>query len=104
MKYMIMLLLCCFLFAGCSSTTIVTFETKSITENPIGTKVGQVSRFDGGTREAAKNGSITRISTVSLQNTDKYTTNYWPLLLFWAGMGPTTTVERVKEEIIVTGE
>jgi hypothetical protein len=105
MKYALLTLICGFLFLGCSTSTVITYKTLAVTENPVGTKIGQVDQTQGGVLEAAKNGSISRISTVSKQNTDKYVTYYWPVLFMWLGMPPTITTHPVhKEEIIVTGE
>ena len=104
MKLAFLAMLCCFLYVGCSSTTVITYKTLGVTENPVGTKVGQVDRSNGGILEAAKNAGITKISTVSMQNTDKYTTYYWPLIFFWAGMRSYTANTMHKEEVIVTGE
>ena len=101
MKCFLLLCFCIFLFAGCSSTTIVTFDTLDVTENPVGTKVGKVDRLQGGILEAAKNGGITNISTVSIQNTNRYTTHYWPLFI---GANAFTVNTRSLQEIIVTGE
>jgi len=101
MKHLLFLLFCIILFVGCSSTTVVTYGTLAVTENAVGTKIGQIDQTQGGILEAAKNGSITRISTVSKQNTDKYVTYYWPILF---GSNPTTVNTLHKEEIIVTGE
>jgi len=101
-KYLVFFaVLLCFVCMGCSSFTEITYGIVSVTENPIGNKVGQIDRLEGGILEAAKNGGITRISTVSLQNTDKYTTYYWPMLL---GGSPTTINTYHKAEIIVSGE
>ena len=101
-KYFIFLaVLLCFTFIGCKTTTEITYRIVAVTENPVGDKVGQIDRLQGGTLEAARNAGITRISTVSLQNTDKYTTYYWPLLL--GGSAYTKNIYH-KEEIIVSGE
>ena len=94
-------ILFCFIFAGCASSTVITYRIVAVTENPVGDKVGQIDRLHGGTLEAAKNAGITRISTVSLRNTDKYTTYYWPLLF---SMPPTVINTYHKAEIIVSGE
>ena len=104
MKYALLILFCGLLFVGCGTTSDVTYSILAVTENPVGTKVGQVDRTKGGILEAAKNGNISLISTVSKQNTDKYTTHYWPLLFAWAGMTPFTVNTMHKEEIIVTGD
>ena len=106
MKYILTALVCCLLLAGCTSTTVVTYDTVAITENPVGTKIGQVDRNQGGILEAARNGSITRISTVSIQNTDKYTRYFINELIYaFAGMGSAPPVHTVvAREIIVTGE
>ena len=103
MKYIFLTLICVFLFAviGCTSTTTVTYRTMAVTENPVGTKIGQVDQTKGGILEAAKNGGIIRISTVSKQNTDTVVTYYWPMLL---GSNPYKVNTLHKEEIIVTGE
>jgi len=101
MKYIFLAVLCALLFVGCHSFTEITYKTIAVTENPIGEKIGQIERSQGGILEAAKNGGIIKISTVSLQNTDKYTTHYWPLLF---GADPYTTNTFHKEEVIVTGE
>jgi len=101
MKYVFLMLACALLFVGCTTNTIVKYRTVSVTDNPVGTKVGQVDQTQGGILEAAKNGSITRISTVSKQNTDTYVTYYWPMLF---GNNPVTVNTLHKEEIIVTGE
>jgi uncharacterized protein YcfL len=94
-------IVCVFLLAGCSTNTVITYRTLAVTENPVGAKVGQVDQTEGGILEAAKNGNITLISTVSKQNTDVYVTYYWPVLLG----GNVTTVNTLhKEEIIVTGD
>jgi len=101
-KHLVFLaVLFCLVFIGCSTSTVTTYRIVAVTENPVGDKVGQIDRLEGGTLEAAKNGGITRISTVSLQNTDKYTTYYWPMLL---GGNPTTINTYHKAEIIVSGE
>jgi len=105
MKHLLLALICVLLFIGCSTSTVITYKTLAVTENAVGTKVGQVDQTKGGILEAAKNGSITRISTVSKQNTDKYVTYYWPVLFVWLGMPATITTHPLhKEEIIVTGE
>jgi hypothetical protein len=72
-----------------------------VTENPIGAKIGQVNRLEGGILEAARNGGIYKISTVSIQNTDTFVTYYWPILI--GSTAFTVNTEHV-EEIIVTGE
>jgi uncharacterized protein YcfL len=100
-KYIFLMLTCALLFVGCTTNTVIKYRTVSVTDNPVGTKIGQIDQTQGGILEAAKNGSITRISTVSKQNTDTYTTFYWPMLLG----GSSYTVNTLhKEEIIVTGE
>jgi hypothetical protein len=104
MKVILFALLCAVLFLGCSSVVDVRYQTLDVTENPVGTKVGQIDQTQGGILEAAKNADITRISTVSKQRTDTYTTYYWPLIYFWAGGKPYTTLTNRLEEIIVTGE
>ena len=104
MKYILLVLFVSFLLFGCSSTTVVTYRTISVTENPVGAKIGQVDQKHGGILAAAKNGNITLISTVSKQNTDKYVTHYWPLIFVWAGGKPYTEHTMHKEEIIVTGD
>lgn len=101
MKYFCLAIFSVLLFVGCSSLTEVTYKTIAVTENPVGEKVGQVDRSEGGILEAAKNASITKISTVSMQNTDKYVTFYWPMIL---GQAPYTVNTYHKEEIIVTGD
>jgi hypothetical protein len=101
MKYVFLILTCAFLFIGCETTKVTKYRTVAVTDNPVGTKVGQVEQTKGGILEAAKNGSITRISTVSKQNTDVYVTFYWPMLY---GGSPVTYNTFHKEEIIVTGE
>jgi hypothetical protein len=101
MKYILLIIFCGILFIGCSSTTVVTYRVIDITENPVGTKVGQVDRTQGGILEAAKNGGIRLINTVSIQNTDKYTIYYWPMII---GGNPYITNTMHKEEIIVTGD
>jgi len=101
MKYIFLTLICVLLFIGCTSTTIVTYRTLAVTENPVGTKIGQVDQTKGGILEAAKNGGIIRVSTVSKQNTDTIVTYYWPMLL---GSSPYKVNTLHKEEIIVTGE
>jgi hypothetical protein len=103
MKNVLFMLICVLLFAvmGCSTSTVVTYKMLDVTENPVGTKIGQVDQTQGGILEAAKNGGIVRISTVSKQNTDKYTVYYWTMLY---GGVPMTVNTFHKEEIIVTGE
>jgi hypothetical protein len=88
-KYLLLLAALAVLFlAGCQT---VSYDTVAVTENPVGTKVGQIDRTEGGILEAAKNGGITRISTVSYQYTDTW--------LFT----PAYLINR-KYEIVVTGE
>jgi hypothetical protein len=81
-------------FAGCTSTS-VRYQTIAVTENPVGTKVGQINQMQGGVLAAARNAGITRISTVSKQLTETYFHNWY------TGQ---TTVTSQKFEIIVTGE
>ncbi|MDR3248922.1 MAG: hypothetical protein LBT39_09075 [Treponema sp.] len=69
----------------------VSYNIVAVTENPVGTKVGQIDRTKGGVLEAARNGGITRISTVSYQYTDT-----WIFI-------PNYVISR-KYEIVVTGE
>ncbi|MDR0443653.1 MAG: hypothetical protein LBH44_09625 [Treponema sp.] len=104
MKHILLVLFCGLLFWGCSTQTVVTYKILAVTENPVGSKVGQIDQVQGGIMEAAKNGGITLINTVSKQNTDKYTTYYWPLLFVWAGGTQYTLHTFHKEEIIVTGD
>ena len=101
MKYIFALVICCFLFIGCSTYTEVTYRTIDVTENPVGTKVGQVDREAGGALEAARNGGITRISTVSIQDTVRYRTSYWTMIF---GGAPVTTATLIRAETIVTGD
>jgi hypothetical protein len=104
MKAVLFALLCAMLFLGCSTFTDITYKTLDVTENSVGTKIGQIDQTQGGILEAAKNAGITRISTVSKQRTDTYTTYYWPLVFAWAGGRSYTTLTGRLEEIIVTGE
>jgi hypothetical protein len=55
-----------FVLAGCASTI---YETIAVTNNPIGSKVGEVDVTEGGAYQAAKNGGITQIATVELRTT-----------------------------------
>jgi hypothetical protein len=88
-KYLLLLVVVVAIFlAGCKT---VSYSTVAVTENPVGTKVGQVDRRKGGILEAAKNGDITRISTVSYQYTDTWI------------LSPSYVLSR-KYEIVVTGE
>jgi hypothetical protein len=48
--------------AGCASTTY--YEFVAVTNNPVGSKVGEALITDGGIYQAAKNGGITRIAVV----------------------------------------
>jgi len=100
-KYLLFAIFCFTLFLGCTTTTEVTFATIAVTENPIGTKIGQVDRLQGGILEAARNGGIQHISTVSVQNTNTYVTYLWPVLLM---MPPMVINTKNLQEIIVTGE
>jgi hypothetical protein len=50
------------LFAACASTT--RYELVEVTNNPIGSKVGEASIKEGGIYQAAKNGGITKIAVV----------------------------------------
>ena len=101
MKYVLLSLLCGVIFWGCSTNTVVTYRTLAVTENPVGEKIGQINQTQGGILEAARNGGITSISTVSKQATDKYVTYFWPMLL---GVRPFTVNTEHKEEIIVSGD
>lgn len=101
MKHAFIMLACVLLFVGCTTNTVVKYRMVSVTDNPVGTKIGQVDQTQGGILEAAKNASITRISTVAKQNTDKYVTYWWPMLF---RKDPVTVNTFHKEEIIVTGE
>ena len=101
MKNVFVVILCCLLFAACTTSRVVTYDTVAVTENPVGTKVGQIDRRQGGILEAARNANITRISTVSTQNTDTYVTYYWPVLLM---QSPSKVHTNRLAEIIVTGE
>jgi hypothetical protein len=49
------------LFAGCSTTR---YELVAVTNNPIGSKVGEASIREGGIYQAAKNGGIKKIAVV----------------------------------------
>jgi hypothetical protein len=77
------------------SCSTVTYSTFAVTENPVGTKIGQIEQTKGGTLEAARNGGITSISTVSKQVTEYYM--IWPLPLQRVPLG-------YRYDIIVTGE
>jgi hypothetical protein len=50
--------------AGCS-----TYLPMAVTDNPIGSKVGEVSFKEGGVLQAAQNGNITKIATVDYKVT-----------------------------------
>ena len=52
---------------GCATT--VTYEPIAVTNNPIGSKVGEVSIGEGAIYQAAKNGGITKIATVEMRTT-----------------------------------
>jgi len=101
MKKLLLILLCVIIFAGCQSYTVITYRVIDVLENPIGTKIGQVDQTKGGILEAARNGNITRISTVTKQNTDKYVVHAWMAIF---GMEPMVINTMHLEEIIVTGE
>ncbi|MDR0600845.1 MAG: TRL-like family protein [Treponema sp.] len=48
--------------AGCASTTY--YEFVAVTNNPVGSKVGEARVAEGGIYQAAKNGGITKIAVV----------------------------------------
>jgi hypothetical protein len=52
--------------AGCATQFYSPF---AVTNNPIGSKVGEASYLEGGILQAAKNGGITRIATVDIKET-----------------------------------
>jgi hypothetical protein len=52
--------------AGCA-TAATSYDVVAVTNNPIGSKVGEVRAKDGGVYQAAKNGGITKISTVEIR-------------------------------------
>jgi hypothetical protein len=58
-----------FALAGCTS---VSYETFAVTNNPIGSKVGEVDPANGGILQAAQNGGINKIATVELRTTAKH--------------------------------
>jgi hypothetical protein len=58
-----------FALASCTS---VSYSAFAVTNNPIGSKVGETSPLVGGILQAAQNGGITRIATVELRTTRKY--------------------------------
>jgi hypothetical protein len=91
-----------FMFVGCAST-IVNYELIALTNNPVGSKVGETSLLpvgkfgttpaepsseNGGIYQAAKNGDISKIAVV-----EKRTTNHYSLF------GGYT-----KVDIVVSGE
>ena len=86
-----MLVMLAFMFVGCSTTSVERFELLVVTNNPVGSKVGEASvmpvwKFGkepaestgehGGIYQAAKNAGITKISIVELKRVtgviDKY--------------------------------
>ena len=55
--------------ASCVSPPPVNyFEPFGVTNNPVGSKVGQALDSDGGILQAAQNGGITRIATVDIRH------------------------------------
>lgn len=44
------------------------YEPFGVTNNPIGTKVGEALDTEGGILQAAKNGGITKIATVDIRH------------------------------------
>jgi hypothetical protein len=90
-KLVLLLVAASFLMLSCTS---VAYKTIAVTENPVGTKIGKVDQTKGGTLEAAKNGGITRIGTVTQQLTQ----------LWMSWLGGQKMILSEKYEIVVTGE
>ena len=70
--FLFMMAICVFCMTGCVSSMYIPL---AVTENPIGTKVGQCHYLEGAILKAAQNGGITRIATVDMYVTsmgDKY--------------------------------
>jgi hypothetical protein len=74
------------MFVGCAST-IVNYELIAVTNNPVGSKVGEtsllpVAKFgttpaepsaeNGGIYQAAKNGNISKVAVVEKRTTTQY--------------------------------
>jgi uncharacterized protein YceK len=89
-KIAFLLLAAFFVLSGCTS---IYYKTLAVTENPVGTKIGRVDQSEGGTAQAAKNGGISRIGTVTQQLTQTW--------INWFG---NKLVVSEKYELIVTGE
>jgi hypothetical protein len=57
------------LLTGCGTMPVLSYyEPFKVTNNPIGSKVGEVEDSDGGILQAAQNGGITRIATVDIRH------------------------------------
>jgi len=80
------ILLLALVFVGCAST-VVTYELIALTNNPVGSKVGETSLLPvvkfgatppeptadtGGIYQAAKNGNITKVAVVEKRTTTNY--------------------------------
>jgi hypothetical protein len=57
------------LLAGCGTVPVLNFyEPFKVTNNPIGSKVGEAEDSEGGILQAARNGGITKIATVDIRH------------------------------------
>jgi len=71
MKKVMFVMACLALFAmaSCAVTPPTNyFEPFGVTNNPIGSKVGEALDSEGGILQAAQNGGITHISTVDIRH------------------------------------
>ncbi|MCL2270955.1 MAG: TRL-like family protein [Treponema sp.] len=82
MKRFLVVLGCFVLFAAvsCAATPPQNYyEPFGVTNNPIGSKVGEALDSEGGILQAAQNGGITHISTVDIRHrvhNGKYTRTF----------------------------
>ena len=66
MKKILLLLLLATLAFSMTGCVTSFYYPIAVTQNPVGTKVGQCNYLEGAILKAAQNGGITRIATVDL--------------------------------------
>ncbi|MDR2371442.1 MAG: TRL-like family protein [Treponema sp.] len=74
MKRVFLVLAAAGLLASCVTSTPDFYSPIAVTNNPIGTKVGEAKTSEGGILQAAQNGGITKIATVDVRYSKDGTT------------------------------